>query len=79
MHVKFEYFDYLDIDCLDISFWGYFCLRIKQGIILDIESQQIVWHELGGAHKSSFVSSVQGFFYGAIAMKDPQLILIVKS
>ena len=73
LHDNFECFDYLDI-----SFLGHFCLKIKQGIFLDIESRQIVWHELGGAHKSSFVSSVQGFFYGAIAMKDPQLILIVK-
>ena len=77
LHVKFECFDYLDIS-ISRSFLGYFCLKKKQAIFLDIESQQIVWHELGGAHKSSFVSSVQGFFYGAIAMKDPQLILIVK-
>ena len=76
LHVQFECFDCLDIDCLDISFLGYFCLKIKQGIFLDIESQQIVWWS---THKSSFVSSVQGFFYGGIAMKDPQLILIVKS
>ena len=63
---------------LDIWFLGGLLPEERQGIFLDIESQQIVWHELGGAHKSSFVSSVQGFFYGAIAMKDPQLILIVK-
>ena len=50
LHVKFECFDCLDIDCLDISFLGYFCLKIKQGIFLDIESRPIVWHELGGTH-----------------------------
>ena len=70
LHVVFECFDYLFFRVL---------LPGDKTILLDIGSQQIVWHEPGGAHKSSFVSSVQGFFYGAIAMKDPQLILIVKS
>ena len=73
LHVVFECFHYLDV-----SLFFRVLLPGDKEILLHIGSQQIVWHDPGGAHKSSFVSSVQGFFYGAIAMKDPQLILIVK-